>query len=94
MYDFISGFDLPVGLHNHRMVTSEDQKELFIVGGYDGPYGFGLTYGLNNKIFKLQCEGTDPSTCSFERIESKLFSERAGHIALPISNSFASQLCS
>ena len=94
--EFISGLHLPEGLHSHRMVTSDDEKELFIVGGYDGPYGYGFnrSFKPRKQVLQLQCEGADPSTCSFKEIESKLFFARAGHIALPLTDSFASHLCS
>ena len=76
------------------MVTSEDEKELFIVGGHGGAsYNY---YNLfpRNQVLKMQCEGSSPSTCEFKEIESKLFFARKGHIALPITDSLASQLCS
>ena len=71
------------------MVTSEDEKEIFIIGGVDGDGD-----GPRNQVLKLQCEGTDPSTCFFQEIKAKLKFAREGHIALPISEEFANQLCS
>ena len=82
----ILGIDLATGLDDHRMVTSEDGKELFIIGGSRRRH-------VRNQVLKLHCEGTDPATCSFKEIETKLKFAREEHIALPISDSFARQLC-
>ena len=63
-------------------------KEIFIIDGND------YNYRGRNQVLKLQCEGTDPSTCSFQDIKTKLKFARYSHIALPISEEFTNQLCS
>ena len=69
------------------MVTSEDETEIFIIGGYN------RKDKERNQVLKLQCEGTDPSTCSFQEIKTKLKFARSYHIALLISEEFANDLC-
>jgi len=83
-----NGIDLSIQLSDHRMVTSEDTKDLFIVGGYDPSSDQNI-----DKIFKLSCEGSTPGTCSFKEIPARLKVARYVHIALPISDEFAKQLC-
>ena len=66
------------------MVTSQDNKDLFIIGG-----------GLDDSNFKWTCEKLTPDSCVFQEIQTKLQIARGRHfhVALPISNEFAEKLC-
>ena len=82
--------DLPSEIENHRMVASNDQRELFIVGGYDG--NFRST--SRKQILELKCSGLTPDSCHFEDISGiRLRYARDFHIALPIDESLARDLC-
>ena len=70
------------------MVTSDDTKDVYIVGGYDDSNN-----QRTNKVYKLRCEESTPENCLFEEIPTKLKVARQNHIALPISEDFANQLC-
>ena len=72
------------------MVTLEDD-ELFIVGGKNEKR---YRNDFKDEVLKLVCDGSTPNTCTFQEISTKLQNARNDHIALPIIDSFASQLCS
>ena len=78
------GLDLPYYLNNHRMVALEDFKEVYITGG-DGRKN-------NGEILELKCSGSNPDTCEFKP-NSNVKVDRDRHVAIPISNSLADELC-
>ena len=82
--------NLPKSITGHRMVTLEEGK-LFIVGGKHGNV---YRKHRTNEILQLTCDGPTPNTCRFQVITPALRFAREDHIALPIIDSFASQLCS
>ena len=72
------------------MVTSKDNKELWIIGGYDES-----NWIRTDQILKLDCQASNAmSSCSFKPVLTKLRFARKGHITLPINETFANQLCS
>ena len=80
-----SGLDLPYYLNNHRMVALENFTEVYITGG-DGKKN-------NGEILELKCSGSTPDTCGFKPSASNVKVDRDRHVAIPISNSLADELC-
>ena len=76
-------------LYGHQMVTSKDNKELWIIGGYDSS-----NYQITDEILKLDCQASNSiSSCTFKPISTRLQFARQFHIALTITETFANQLC-
>ena len=87
------GLDLPESISSHRMVSLDNENELYpmkselyIVGGYD-------SNRHRNEILELKCSGSTPDTCQFQETKVKLKYPRNSHIALAISESHANELC-
>ena len=81
------GSDLPYSVTYHRMAASEDMKTAYITGGYGSEK-------WSEDILELKCTGFSPSSCAFKFSEANIKIKRAGHVALPISNELAEELCS
>merc|ERR1711862_176551 len=75
-----SGPNLPYPLTNHRMVASEDLKNVYITSS-DG------------NILEIQCSGSTPDTCAFKPLASSIRINQGPHIAFTISDSLADSLC-
>ena len=75
-----SGPNLPYPLTNHRMVASEDLKNVYITSS-DG------------NILEIQCSGSTPDTCAFKPLASSIRTKQGPHIAFTISDSLADSLC-
>ena len=73
----------------HQLVTSEDLKTTYITGKSAWQAG-----RQNGEILQLQCSGSTPDTCAFKTSASNVKVDRQGHIALPVSNILADELCS
>ena len=84
------GSDLPYSVTYHRMAASEDMKTAYITGGY----GCNVQCIWTDDILELKCTGFFPSSCAFKFSEANIKIKRAGHVALPISNELAEELCS
>ena len=59
-----------------------------IIGGYKHGSGWGT-----DELFELTCPALTPESCTFERVSTRLWFARDGHIALPITDEFAYQFC-
>ena len=82
------GTELPYSVAAHRMVASEDMKTAYITGGHNhNPYAL-------EDILELICTESSPSSCAFKPSKSNMKIKRYGHVALPISNEIAEELCS
>ena len=80
------GSDLPYSVQYHRMAASEDMKTAYITGGVASQKWF-------EDILELKCTGFLPSSCAFQSSEANVKIKRSGHVALPISNEIAEELC-
>ena len=80
------GTELPYSVAGHRMVASEDMKTAYITGGQN-------LYAVDD-ILELICTESSPSSCAFKPSKSNMKINRSGHVALPISNEIAEELCS
>ena len=69
-------------LFGHQMVTNH------IIGGYNWS-----NYQKTDQLLEWTCPASTPESFTFEPILTKLKFARAGHIALPVTDEFAYQLC-
>ena len=67
------------------MVSSQDKKALYAIGGYDGSR-------RTNDIYKFHCPG-DINTCKWTKSETTLRFGRNDFVAIPIPDSLAEKLC-
>ena len=83
-------------LLDHRMVTSEDMRTAYIIGGKERWTGGEDNEPIkeNGVILEMKCQDTSPGTCEFKASESKMRIYRESHVAFPISNQIAAELCS
>ena len=81
------GTELPYSVAHHKMVASEDMKTAYITGGHN-------PYYANEDILELICTESSPSSCTFKLSKSNIKINRSSHVALPISNEIAEELCS
>ena len=82
---------LPMSIAVHRMITSPNNKEIYIIGGLlDGDTD-------SNKILKAVVPSSmtiiNPNAFTFKEIPTKLKYARDSHIALPISLDIVKQIC-
>ena len=82
---------LPMSIGYHKMITSPNNKEIFIIGGdLDDDTS-------TNKILKAVAPSSinliNPDAFSFKEIPTKLKYGRDGHVALPISLDIVKQIC-
>ena len=82
---------LPMSIGGHRMITSPNNKEIYIIGGdLDGNT-------VSNKILKAMVPSSmnliNPDAFTFKEIPTKLKYARWGHVALPISLDIVKQIC-
>ena len=75
---------MPFKLKGHRMVTSKDQKKAYIIGGYNG-------YEKMSTIYEMVC--TTPDQCEFNKLNTELSAPKASHVAVPIDEGFADEIC-
>ena len=90
------GTSLPQNLYNHRMVSFDDNKETYVIGGYLSESEDSDKMDKMDKmdkIFKLICKDSRPENCKFEEQSVKLKYARHSHIAIPIPNSLVFELC-
>jgi len=80
-----SGPNLPYPLTSHRMVASEDLKNVYIT--------VGSGRRSDGEILETQCSGSTPDTCAFKPLASDIRINRSFHIAFVISKSLADSLC-
>ena len=81
---FILGVNLPVGIENHEIVASKDNKVLYTIGN---------RYSSNNKdIYKFTCTNSI-TNCSWTKIPTQLQYGRSHTVAMTIPNSLAAKLC-
>ena len=82
---------LPMSIGGHRMISSPNNKEIYIIGGLidDGT--------PDNKILKAVVPSSmtliNPNAFTFKEIPTKLKYARDSHIALPISLDIVKQIC-
>ena len=83
-------------LIDHIMVTSEDMRSAYILGGKEKWTGGEANEPIkeNGVILEMQCQDASPGTCAFKASESKVKIYRDRHVAFPISNQIAAELCS
>jgi len=81
-----SGPDLPYTLSLHKMVASEDSKAVYVTGGGGRKN--------NGQLIEMKCSGSTPDTCAFKPSATTNRVDRYHHIALPITDSVATKLCS
>ena len=81
---------LPMPIANHIMITSPNNKEIYIIGGDLGDT-------VTNKILKAVVPSSmnliNPNAFTFKEIPTKLKYGRCGHVALPISLDIVKQIC-
>ena len=82
---YFTGPDLPYPLSYHRMVVSEDSKAVYVTGG-GGRQNSG-------QLIEMKCSGSTPDTCAFKPSATTNRVDRESHIALPITESLATKLC-
>ena len=75
---------MPFKLKGHRMVTSKDQTKAYIVGGYNG-------YEKMSTIYEMVC--TTPNECQFNKLNTEMSAPKAFHVAVPIEEDFADEIC-
>ena len=75
---------MPVYLKGHRMVTSSDQTKAYITGGFDG-------LKKQKKIYEMSC--STPDQCEFKTLNSEMSARKSFHVAIPIEESFADEMC-
>ena len=85
---WMKGLDLPERISSHRMVITSDSKA-FIVGGFSGKE----LPKERHEILEMKLQ-SQPETCEFFHIPSRLKYPRFGHVVFHISNSLAETLCS
>ena len=82
---------LPMSIGGHRMITSPNNKEIYIIGGVLE------NYTVTNKILKAVVPSSmnliNPDVFSFKEIPTKLKYAREDHIALQISLDIVKQIC-
>jgi len=74
--------DLPVGIENHEIVASKDNKVLYTIGKYSN----------NKDIYKFTCTNSI-TNCSWTKIPTQLQYGRHYSVAMTIPNSLAAKLC-
>ena len=67
------------------MMASEDSKVVYITGGWERQN--------NGQLIEMKCSGSTPDTCAFKPSATTNRVDRQGHIALPITESLATKLC-
>jgi len=67
------------------MVASEDSKAVYVTGGYGRQN--------NGQLIEMKCSGSTPDTCAFKLSTTTNRVDRYAHIALPITESLATKLC-
>ena len=80
------GPELPLAFEFPIAIASREQNTIFALSGV----AEGKT---RDEIYKLKCIGNSMSDCGWDKLDVKLKFARAGNIALPISDSLASELC-
>ena len=83
---------LPMSIAGHKIITSPNNKEIYIIGGYLGDDSI-----VTNKILKADVPSSlniiNPRAFRFKEIPTKLKYARDGHVALPISVDIVRQIC-
>ena len=82
---------LPMTIAFHTMITSPNNKEIYIIGGsVDGD-------NATNKILKAMVPSSmnliNPKAFTFKEIPTKLRCARCEHVALPIPLDIVKQIC-
>ena len=67
------------------MVASEDSKAVYVTGG--------IGRQNNGELIEMKCSGSTPDTCAFRPSATTNRVDRDSHIALPITESLATKLC-
>ena len=79
-----SGPNLPFPLSSHRMVASEDLKNVYIT--------VGSGRRSDGEILEIQCSGSTPDSCAFKPLASSIRIDRGFHIAFTISDALADSM--
>ena len=77
---------MPYPLAYHIMVVSEDTKAVYVTGGWERQN--------DGELIEMKCSGSTPDTCAFKPSATINRVDRYAHIALPITDSLATKLCS
>jgi len=81
---WVRGHDLPRKNKDFQFVTTPDANEVYMIGGQF----------LRQYIMKWSCTGSVPDTCRFQiNIDAQMERPRYGHVAIPISDEFAEEIC-